>query len=87
MLADFNVAWKKIVEHEGEVFLTKMGLEFVYRINGNILRTNRTDYGIHKSNFSSAWRSLPTEGPGALSRTIRGSSYVWAILNDIRIKD
>lgn len=86
MKNSFREIWLRILKNEGEEFKTKRGLPFIYKINGNQVIPNRTDYPLHKSEFKKAYDLMPTSGPAELSDIIRGPSYVWAILNDSRIR-
>jgi len=81
----FEEIWRRILRHEGETFYTKTGLPFTYTIRGNSLITNRTRYPLHKSNFETAYKLIPIDGPGKINRIVRGPAYVWAILHDPRI--
>lgn len=47
---------------------------------------SRTDYPITLAEVEKAYDCRPCAGPGALGKMVRGSSYVWAILNDPRIQ-
>lgn len=82
----FEDVWKKIIFNEGQAFNTKTGKEFKYSIINNALITSVTDYKLSKSNFEKAFMMLPLDGPGQISKLVRGPAYVWAILNDKRIK-
>jgi hypothetical protein len=84
-MAEFNLVWERIVKCQGEEFRTKRGKKFIYRIKGQVLIPSRTNYFLSKTNFSKAFQILPLKGPGEISNTVRGPSYVWAILNDSRI--
>ena len=81
----FNEVWNKIISNEGNIFHTKLGLEFTYRINNDILIPSRTAYNIQKNEIKKAFDLLPLSGPGEINNIVRGPSYVWAILNDKRI--
>jgi hypothetical protein len=47
---------------------------------------SRTDYGISKAEFGKALALVPFDGPGVISDTVRGPSYVWAVLHDKRVR-
>ena len=81
----FEDVWKKVILNEGQVFETIIGKEFTYKIENNILLTCSTHYPLSKGNFEKAYNMLPLNGPGEISKIVRGSSYVWVILNDRRI--
>ena len=82
----FDKVWKRILDFQGDIFQTVTGLDFVYRVQGEVLNTNRTRYNLSKGNFRAAYELMPLSNPGQISKIIRGSSYVWAILNDPRVK-
>jgi hypothetical protein len=81
----FNDVWSNILSNEGEEFHTITGKKFIYKINSNTLITNRTDYNIPKSDIKRAFYLRPIKRPSEISNIVRGSSYIWAILNDNRI--
>jgi hypothetical protein len=81
----FDDVWNRIVEHAGEGFSTITGCEFVYTINGDVFRTNRTDYNIPKNDFLKAFNVWPVNGPGEINQLVRGPAYIWGVLNDERI--
>lgn len=81
----FEVVWKNIINNAGQVFVTKTNIEFKYVVNGNTIVTDRTNYPLSKNNIKKAYDLLPLKGPGEISNIVRGSAYVWAILNDRRI--
>ncbi len=86
LIISFEQIWENIIRYSGQkIFKTKRGEPFSYSINNNIVITNRTDQGIRKRNFLIAYDMWPLDGPGKINNIIRGSSYVWAILNDDRI--
>jgi hypothetical protein len=82
----FETVWGRITVHAGERFATKTGLPFVYKVRGDVVIPDRTDYPLHVSNFRSAFALLPLSGPGAISALVRGPAYMWAILADSRIQ-
>ena len=82
----FENSWSKILQNEGKNFKTITGLDFSYSIEGDILIPSRTDYNISKSEFQKAFDMLPIKGPGEINNIVRGPAYVWAILNDSKIK-
>jgi len=81
----FQDVWNLILKNEGETFFQKRGGEFTYKIKNDKLNTSKTDYPLTKNNFAAAYDLCPFTGPGEITNTIRGSSYVWAILHDKRI--
>lgn len=81
----FEEIWRRIVTHEGEIFRTKTGLEFTYRIDGEGFYPSRTSYRISKTDFRRAYEIVPIGGPGVINDIVRGPAYVWAVLHDQRI--
>jgi hypothetical protein len=77
--------WQIMRTLEGTEFETKTGKTFTFGIDGNVLRTSRTDQNLSKANFERALELWPFE-PGEVSRQIRGSAYVWGILHDRRVR-
>jgi hypothetical protein len=86
-MLNFNNIWNRIIANEGNLFHTINGKEFKYKINGSTLITNRTSRHITQKNIEKAFNLLPLKGPGEINNTVQGPSYVWAILNDKRIKN
>lgn len=81
-----TAVWSRVVQHQGEQFFTKLGLPFGYLVSGNMLIVNRTDRQLSRSNFEKLLGRLPIAGPGDISNDVQGSSYVWAILHDARVR-
>lgn len=81
----FENCWLKILQHEGADFKTITGLDFSYSIEKDNLIPSRTNYFIPKSDVKKAFVMMPLKGPGEINDIVRGSAYVWAILNDKRI--
>jgi len=77
--------WQRIIINEGSTFKTKTEKEFTYKILGNGLITTRTEYKLSKGDFEKAYNMMPIDGPGVISNLVRGSAYIWSILNDNRI--
>ena len=86
-MENFEVVWAKIVHHKGEQFFTKTNIPFTYRIEGNSVVPDRTDYPIAKSQFQKAMQLMPLPGPGVINNIVRGPAYVYAILTDDRMKN
>src|SRR5690606_30680488 len=78
--------WVRLRGFEGDEFETKSGKPFTYEINGAVLRPSRTDYNLSKAEFEKALALVPFDGPGAITQTIRGPAYVWAVLHDKRVR-
>ena len=82
----FSVIWDRVVKHAGQAFHTRKGLPFPYDVNGNTVVPGRAKQNIPRSDFEKAYNVVPLEGPGEISREVRGSAYIWAILHDARIR-
>ncbi len=82
----FTTIWTRIQSHEGESFKTARGLKFTYKMSDDAFYPSRTRYRISKSEFQKAYEMMPVGGPGEISLVVRGPSYVWAVLNDPRIR-
>jgi hypothetical protein len=78
--------WLRLRRSQGQEFATKTGLPFTYDISGDVLHPSRTKYNISKAEFTKALTLVPFDGPGVISRTVRGPAYVWALLHDKRIR-
>lgn len=78
--------WSRLKSFEGHHFETKTGKPFTYEISGEVFHPSRTEYNISKAEFGKALARVPFEGPGVINRTVRGPSYVWAVLHDRRIR-
>jgi hypothetical protein len=82
---DIDLIWKKIIDNQGKTFYTIRKLQFTYTVDGNYLKTSRTDYNLSKTDFKKALSHYPYESPSILKDIIQGPSYVWGILHDERI--
>lgn len=83
---DFEKIWQNIVNCEGQEFRTIKGEPFTYLIKGNGIIPSRTNQLIPKSNIGQAAEINNLTGPGMITNLVRGSSYVYAILADKRIR-
>jgi hypothetical protein len=81
-----DTVWNRIRASAGKPFETKTGKPFTYTVDGNVFRPSRTDYQISKADFGTALALAPFEGPGIVSDTVRGPSYIWPVLHDSRIR-
>ena len=81
----FAEIWKLILANQGKKFHTITNFEFEYRIKGNSFFLSQTKFRISRSNFEKAYKLVPIDGPDAISKLVRGSSYIWAVLHDPRI--
>jgi hypothetical protein len=97
----FESVWRQIRVLAGHTFETKTGLHFTYRFEGSTVRVTRDEHEINQSlnegDFRVAFEVLRenrNSQPGQLNdlahemgySMVRGPSYVWAILNDARIR-
>ena len=83
----FEKIWNNIVSCQGQTFYKIGGQPFTYIVDGSAIIPNCAKQRLTKANFAKyAEDIIGSAGPGAFSNLVRGSSYVWAILNDDRIK-
>jgi hypothetical protein len=82
----FTVVWDRIVSHEGQPFQTKTDLEFIYKIKGDALVPSRAKQNLPKKHFERAYQLVPFDGPGDITKALRGPAYIRAILHDLRIR-
>lgn len=83
---DIDVVWTRMKKHAGQEFQTRSGLPFIYRIEENQFVTTRTDYPLAKSEFAKALEYIPIQKPADIQQIVRGPSYIYAVLNDSRIR-
>ena len=81
----FEDVWQRIGHHAGEEFRTVADLSFTYEAYDAYIRPSGVRQNISKGDFRKAYELLPLQGPGTISKTVRGPSYVYAILSDPRI--
>ena len=87
---DFSEVWHRIGVHAGEVFETKRGIQFPYTVEGDGFYPDGCNHRVDISDLKNAYGNVPCEGPSDINRgirAIRGSSYVWAVLHDNRIRN
>ncbi|MBP3803704.1 MAG: hypothetical protein J6I76_07365 [Oribacterium sp.] len=82
----FEVIWLNILRCEGQEFRTKTGKPFTYKIVRGDVVPDRTGFPLAKINFEKASKIKHLQGPGQISKLVMGSSYVYAILTDPRIR-
>ena len=90
----FETVWRRIHACKGQRFHTKTGQPFHYEIKSQetlraVVDGKEVERNLTRSNFESALEQTEresTNGPGSL-KGIQGQSYVWAILNDDRIRE
>jgi transcriptional regulator with XRE-family HTH domain len=82
---ELDAIWDRILRHEGKQFFTKTKLPFTYKVIGNNIVPDRTDYPLAKTNFKKALQYMPLQSPNQINNIVRGPAYVYAILTDKRI--
>ena len=76
----------RIMQNQGQVFHTITNLPFTKKKQKELLLVNRANYKTRLSDISKALQLLPCAGPGAIGKTVHGPSYIWAIINDLRVQ-
>ena len=84
---DFNEVWKRVLEHQSDLFYTVTGLSFTYQVINGAVVTSRTARKLTRQNFEKAFSYFPLNGPGQINTLVQGPAYVYAILTDRRITD
>ena len=85
----FSVVWQRIQNNAGQHFETKRGVQFAYTMEADGFFPQGRNHRIDISDIENAYRNVPCEGPSQISRgvrEVRGSSYLWAVLHDHRIR-
>lgn len=85
-MATIDDVWPRIVSHAGDMVRDVSGKPFTRRIDGERLITDRTSTPLYKSNVSSALDHVPFDGPGQSRDSDRGSTDVYAMLMDSRVR-
>jgi hypothetical protein len=83
----FDALWANIRAHAGQDFQTTTGLAFTYEAHEGYIKPSRANQNISRSDFEKAYELVPLRNPGQISKLVRGSAYVYAILTDPRIHD
>jgi hypothetical protein len=88
---NFATVWRRIKNHQGEVFHTLRGILFTYEIDANGYLTTRKSppgkgFTSPREDFRNAYDFVPLPGPAHLQAVVASPSYVWAILHDERIR-
>ncbi|MDP8969754.1 MAG: hypothetical protein M3N52_04530 [Actinomycetota bacterium] len=81
----FERVWRRIETHAGETFRQTRGGEFTYGARSGAVWPNRTTRAIPRSHFEQAFALVPLPSTTPLQR-LQGSSYLYAILMDSRIR-
>lgn len=82
----FEEVWGRIIAHAGEEFRQIKGGKFHYKIEHNVVKPDRTEQSIPKSDFEKAFALVPLRNTTPIQELVRGPSYVYAILMDHRVK-
>ena len=77
--------WNNIKSCEGQTFHTITGLPFQYEIHGDSFKLSRTNQNIGKVEVEKAFKQMPLRSSSQINSTVRGPSYVFALLKDERI--
>ena len=100
-MISFNAIWDRICKLQNEEFRTITGLVFTYILESGVIWIIRRGHRINQSisiiNFSQVYSMMQENqitGPGKINKRairrgdsqVRGTSYVWAILHDPRVK-
>jgi hypothetical protein len=80
-----DAVWSRIKAHAGEDFRLTGGALFRYEVPGNYLRPVGRVRHLSKTNFGKALPRVPLRDTTSV-RDLQGSSYVFAILMDERIR-
>lgn len=83
---NIDQVWKKVKDLDGQFFTTIRGKQFKYSYKGNhIFILDRAQYRISKKDFESALKIKNAKGPGSYPEDMSGRSYVWAILERLKV--
>jgi hypothetical protein len=77
--------WPRIEAHAGEEFQLIGGKVFTYEVPGNYLRPVGRVRHLSRTNFEKALPRVPLENTTSV-QDLQGSSYVYAILMDPRVR-
>jgi hypothetical protein len=86
-MATLTVAelWRRLREHQGEVFTQIRGGEFTYTVDDAAVRPDRTDRAIPRSHWEQALALVPLSKTVAVQHLF-GPSYIYAVLMDRRVR-
>jgi hypothetical protein len=84
-MTDFAATWARVQQHAGDVFTTVTGKEFRYLARDNAVEMQTTNRVLPRSDFEKALARMRVGGLGEL-QDLQGPSYIYAILNDPRVK-
>lgn len=78
--------WQQITAMQGNVFYTKKGLPFQYRIRGGEMFVDRRSKSITRSTLEKAYGKMieqPDKITGPKALNVFGAPYVWAVLQEV----
>lgn len=83
--------WQRVVAHQGETFRTRRGVEIRHQVRGALLHFFRADGArinqtSSRTQFAQALMLCPLPGVTPALRRLRNPSYLYALLNDPRIR-
>jgi hypothetical protein len=73
--------WELIARCSGKQFATKTGIPFEFTVDGDTLHLHNTNQELSRRQFEDAASRKGITKPSDLG-DLRGSSYIWAILQD-----
>lgn len=79
--------WRRMKQYEGIEFTQMRGKQFTYLVKGDEIIPSTTDWAIPKEHFKKALERLPLKNMAPLQRDLIGPSYIFAIMNDERIRE
>lgn len=85
MIAEIETVWSRIEAHAGATFWEVHDGEFTYAVVEDHVVPDGTCQRIPKTHFEEALAYLPLMNAIPV-RHLRGSSYIYAILMDLRIR-
>lgn len=82
----FEVVWQRILQHQNEEFRQRRGAAFTYTVQGDMLKPDRMETGIARSQFEQGYARAPFSKVTDVPKQLWGPSYIYAILMDERIR-
>lgn len=82
-MVSFDSVWNRIEKYSGQVFRQIRGGEFTYIVKSGALVADRTSQQIPRS--ERAFKLVPLDGTSSV-QSLRGPSYIYAVLMDQRIR-
>lgn len=85
MALSIDTVWARIKASEGEVFRQIRGKQYRYTVIGSAVRPEGVNQNITRAEFEKALDLLPLESTAAVQH-LRGPSYLYSILMDVRVR-